>query len=120
VDDLDGLKRDLLGAGAAVLPAVRAVTAKGALNVKNEWRQHWTGHAHAPLLPLAVTYDTSFAPTGAEAVIGPDKDKSQGALGNLFEYGSSNNAPIPGGAPALDKEAPRFEQALGDVAERVL
>lgn len=119
-DDLHELKRDLLAAGAKASVVARGIVHKGALNVKTDWRERWTGHAHAPLLPLAVTYETRDTVTGPEAVIGPDKNRPQGALGNLFEYGSSNNAPIPGGAPALDAEAPRFESALAAAAVALL
>lgn len=110
-----------LDAAAAVAPAeVRKVVQRGALNIKTDWRRRWTGLGHAPRLPYAVTYDTRELPGGATAEIGPDKDKPQGALGNLIEYGSVNNAPIPGGAPALAAEGPRFERSLEDLAVRLV
>lgn len=111
---------DLDAAAAAAPGEVRKVVQRGALNIKTDWRRRWTGLAHAPRLPYAVTYDTREMPGGASAEIGPDKDKPQGALGNIVEYGTVNNAPIPGGAPALAAEAPRFERALEDLAVRLL
>lgn len=119
-DDLSALSRDLKGSGAAVYDAGVKVVTKGALNVKNDWRARWSGLSHAPRLPDAITFDVLFRFSGPEAVIGPDKDRPQGALGNLIEYGSVNNAPRPGGAPALDAEADRFERALGDAVEKLL
>lgn len=106
---------------AGIAPAeARKVVQRGALNIKRDWRKAWTGLSHAPRLPYAVGYDTQITPAGAVAEIGPDKDleNKQGALGNLIEYGSVNNAPKPGGAPALKAEEPKFLQALEDLALR--
>ncbi len=114
---LEILAADLGQAAEDALPEVRRVVQKGALNIKKDWRQAWSGLDHAPRLPYAVTYDTEEKRTSVTAEIGPDKDKRQGALGNLIEYGSVNNAPIPGGAKALRAEEPRYEKALGDVLE---
>lgn len=119
-DGLQALAADLDQAAAKALPEVRKVVQKGALNVKTAWRRRWSGLAHAPRLPYAVTYDSVITPTSVSAEIGPDKNMRQGALGNLVEYGSVNNAPIPGGAPSLREERPRFEKALGDVIEKAV
>lgn len=100
--------------------AFAAVVNKGAVNVKKDWRQRWSGIAHAPALPAAVTYDITYGLGRIEAEIGPDKDLRQGPLGNIIEFGTVNNAPIPGGLPALAAEAPRFERALGDIGGRML
>lgn len=101
---------------ARVAPAqARQVVQKGLLNIKTDWRKRWTGFPHAPRLPYAITYDTTVSGEKVEGEVGPDKDKTQGALGNLFEYGSVNNAPIPGGLPALQTEQPKFERAIEDL-----
>lgn len=104
---------------AEMAAGARGIVQRGALNIKRDWRRAWSGHAHAPALPYAVTYDTELTQGGAAAEIGPDKDKPQGALGNLFEYGSAKNAPIPGGRPAADAEQPRFEAAAEELAVKV-
>ena len=119
-DDLSSLARDLRAAAVTVPVVSRAVVARGALNIKNDWRRRWTGLSNAPLLPYAIGYDTNETPWGVSAEIGPDKSKPQGPLGNLIEFGSVNNAPQPGGAPALDTEEPKFLDALADVAEKAL
>lgn len=100
------------------MPAVRAVVQKGALNIKTSARRRISGHPHAPAYPYSITYDTKAGPTSAEAEIGPEKGKRQGALGNILEYGTVKNAPIPHIRPAADEELPRFEKALGDLADR--
>jgi hypothetical protein len=110
----------LTKAESRTAPAVRAVVERGALNVKNDWRQRWGGIGHAPALPAAVTYDVSYGFGSVSAEVGPDKGKRQGALGNIIEYGTSKNAPIPGGLPALEAESPKFERALADLGEKSL
>jgi hypothetical protein len=116
VDGLDTLLADLARAGEQLPPEARKITQKGALNIKTSWARYWSGLKHAPALSRAVTYDTRWVGSGVEAEIGPDKSRRQGALGNLVEYGSINNAPIPGGAPALAEEAPRYERYLTELA----
>lgn len=109
------LAADLGAIPAQVHPEVRQIVSKGALNIKQDWAKRWTGLSHVPHLPGSVNYDLKDSPAGVEAEIGPDKGRRQGPLGNLLEFGSINNAPHPGGGPALAAEAPKFEKALADV-----
>lgn len=101
-------------------PAVRGVVQRGCLNIKRDWQQRWSGIGHAPALPAAVTYDTTETAGEVRGEVGPDKGRRQGALGNIIEFGTTKNAPIPGGLPAAAAEAPRFQKALTDVAEKAL
>jgi hypothetical protein len=119
-DGLNMLVAELEHAARVAPDEARKVTQKGALNIKTDWRRRWSGFAHAPALPYAIGYDTQVRGRQVEAEIGPDKDKRQGALGNVFEYGTVKNAPIPGGAPALEAERPKFERALGDLPVKAL
>jgi hypothetical protein len=118
--DLDRYVLDLDEALAGALPKVREVVQKGALNIKRDAQRRVGGLAHAPSYPAAISYDTTVGAGGVYAEIGPDKGRRQGALGNLIEYGSVNNAPIPHIAPAVDEELPRFERAMEDLAEKLL
>jgi hypothetical protein len=118
--DLSGLTARLAEVGGLAAAEVRPVVAKGALNIKQDWAQRWSGFAHAPAVGKAVTYDMSWPIGGAEAEIGPDKGRRQGALGNLLEYGSIHNGPIPGGAPALEAEEPKFTKAIEDLGSKLL
>ena len=99
---------------------VDAVVTKGALNIKQDWARRWSGLAHAPAAGASINFDVYHLPGSVRAEIGADKSRRQGPLANLLEFGSKNNAPIPGGLPALDAEAPRMEKALGDLGERLL
>jgi hypothetical protein len=120
VEGLDGLEDLLQTAQDTVLDETKPVVKRGAQNIKTDWRTRWHGLDNAPMLEYAVTYDTSVDGTRVSAEIGPDKARRQGALGNLIEYGSVNNAPHPGGSPALDAEEPKFLKALEDMAARLL
>jgi hypothetical protein len=96
------------------------VVERGALQIKNGARRRAGGLAHAPAYPASISYDSWMGLSGPAAEIGPDKGRRQGSLGNLIEYGSVNNAPIPHIAPAADEELPRFEKAMEDLAEKLL
>lgn len=120
VTGLRELVADLTRAESRSVDEVDKVVGRGALNIKRGWAQRWSGHPHIPALPRAVSYDQFHTPWTSQAVIGPDKNKPQGALGSIVEYGTEHNAPIPGGLPSLDEEAPRFERSLADLAERLL
>jgi hypothetical protein len=115
VEGVDQLVAALTRAQIQAEPRVFDVVSRGALGIKRDWQQRWSGLSHAPALPRAISYETRRSLAGISAEIGPDKGKAQGALGNLVEFGSVNNAPRPGGLPALEAEAPRFEKALGDM-----
>jgi hypothetical protein len=114
---LDELERDLARVAVTALAAGTPVVAKGALNIKTDAVERISGHTrHLPSYPRSINYDLTEGPGVAEAEIGPQKDRTQGALGNILEYGSPNRPPIPHLGPALDAEEPRFVaqvEALG-------
>lgn len=120
--ELDELAEDLSLVADEVVDKMRPVVSKGALNIKRDWRASWQDLGpHITDLPRKVTYDLDVEGTGISAEVGPDKDLGgQAPLGNLIEYGSANSAPHPAGAHALEAEAPRFEQAVADAAEKLL
>lgn len=118
--ETEALAADLAAAPVRLTAEIAPVASKGALNIKNGWRASASGLAHAPLYPNSITYDLDVQPDGVSAEIGPDKDKRQGALGNLIEFGSSKNPPHLDGQRALDAEEPRFIAAVEDLAERAL
>jgi hypothetical protein len=119
-DQLDKLTRDLQKAISVAPAAARAVVQKGALNIKTDARNRVSGHKHIPAYPYSITYDTKETLFGATAEIGPDKDKRQGALGNIIEFGGIHSAPIPHMIPAGEAEQPRFEAAMEALALKSL
>lgn len=110
----DELEFDAEEVRKKVPPVVR----KGALNIKNDMRRDASGHPTYRYFPLSITYDEIKNGLGAE--IGPDKDLVQGPLGNLLYFGKEKTSGVINISPPLDKEAPRFERALADVAEDIL
>lgn len=119
---LDGLAAHLEHAAREAPGEVRKVAAKGALNIKRDWQAAWSGHPRIRMLPGTITYDTQQTADKVSAEIGPVHGRRGAALASLIEYefGGIHSSPIPGGAPALAREAPRFDRALGDLEVRLL
>lgn len=123
MSDVRRLQRHLARSIPRMRRDARAVTMRGAVNIKKNWRQNARASSgrHAPYYPNAVGFD--FAAYGRDifmATIGPDKGARQGALGNILEYGSVKNPPHNDGGRALQAELPAFEAHLAQVAERGL
>lgn len=99
---------------------VEQVVSRGCLQIKHDWKRRWEGHEHIPYLPNAISYDVTRRGFLVAGEVGPDKDRPQGALGNIIEFGSpdGHNVPIPGGVPALEEEEPRFVRALAALGEK--
>lgn len=95
-----------------MLKKVDGVVGRAGFNVKTEAVRRVSGYAHLPKYPKSISYDQFHGLGVSGVVIGPDKNRPQGALGNIIEDGSPTSEPIPHLAPAAALEAPRFEQAL--------
>lgn len=119
-DGFHELELDFAKVTTGFAKKVEKVTGKGAFNIKKDWKAAWSGHPHISALPRAITYDLHGKATEADAEIGVDKAKKQGPLGNIIEFGDGENAPIPGGLPALAAEEPRYVKALADLAEEAI
>lgn len=128
--EVDELVADLGTVASTAGQYVRKAVEVGARNVKDDWRDfaraELAGGSAGPF-PASITYDvTTFQGFGASIIraeIGPDKDRPQGALGNLLEFGSVNNAPKSYGANALKANESDFQRGLVaalEDAERVL
>lgn len=112
-------------ASFATAPAQLAVNTRKAVEVtarkvRDDARSRISGHRYLPRYPAAITYDLKVTPDGAEAEIGPDKGRPQGALGNIIEYGTSKNAPLPHLGPALDAAAPDAEAGINIAVQEAL
>ncbi|QLQ37988.1 hypothetical protein [Micromonospora robiginosa] len=118
--ELRQLEYDFAEVVTAAPQEARKVVQRAVLNIKTDAQRRVGGLRHAPAYPRSISYDTRETPVGPEAEIGPDKGRRQGALGNLIEFGSVNNAPRPHINPAADAELPRFERAMEDLAVRLL
>lgn len=118
--ELNTLAADLTAGTMRSQLAAVGIVKKGAHNIAEQARQLAGGIRHAPMYPASITYDIVGSGARTEALIGPDKNKPQGALGNILEYGTSKNAPLAHLGPALDVEGPKFVAAIELAAGQVL
>lgn len=102
VTGLDVLVSDFAGSPARLAVNLRKAVQVTCGKVKTDARQRISGHKYLPRYPYSITYDTKITAEGVEGEIGPDKGLPQGPLGNIVEYGTSKNAPLPHLGPALD------------------
>lgn len=114
---LNTLSANLGQVPAASGPFFRAAIEVTARKTRDTARQNATGMAHAPAFPASITYDIEGSGnrgTGSQlrADIGPDKDRPQGALGNLIEFGSVNNPPQGIMHGALQENEADFERGI--------
>lgn len=116
--DLDRLAVEIGRQEVKAAAGLYAVGTKAAVNVKQGMAADASGLAHAPQFPASISYDV--APAGIRSVlwrIGPDKDRPQGALGNILYFGTSKNAPVLDVGKALREETPRIERALLELGD---
>lgn len=113
--ELQKLSVSLGRASAATVQESRAVIAKGALNIKNDTREHISDDPYWKRLAQRV----NFEQVGLSAEIGYD-DVGQGELAGIYEFGSVKRAPHPTLIPAFEREAPRFEKAMGDLVAKAI
>jgi hypothetical protein len=114
--EIDQLSASLGNVRANAGKYLRSAVAFTAKNIDKDWERESKGLQHAPAFPYSITYDIStFAGFGVSVIqadIGPDKDRAQGALGNLIEFGSVNNPPQGLGHGALQRNEADFEKGL--------
>lgn len=115
--EVERLARDLEEVPEETRPKFRQVVSKGALNVKNGMQRDAQSAGHYKHFHRSISYDLHG---DFEAEIGPDKGQIQGALGSILYFGTSNNAPVLDINGPLNRESPRFEDAIADVAEDIL
>lgn len=124
VTGLDDLIRDLESLPARAAEKFPGVVSRGALQIKADWKRRWTPVGRAPHnLPhvaRGIGYDLDRSGTQYSAEIGVARTNPQASLAHFPEFGSIKNAPLPGGAPALRTEAPKFVRAVADLAEKLL
>ena len=101
-------------AAAAARLEVNAVTAVAvtARKVQQDARERIRGHKYLPRYPTSISYDVRRTVEGVEAEIGPDKGRAQGALGNILEFGTVKNGPLPHLGPALEANADDAERGI--------
>ncbi len=116
--ELRALEAELEKIPAEKAPQLKAVVVKGAVNIKNGMRADASGGDSYRHFPRSIDFDVIDGGWGAE--IGPDKGRVQGALGNILYFGTSKNGPVLDINGPLNREDPRFVDAIADVAEDIL
>lgn len=114
---------DLGKAPVVTVAATRAVIQASSARIKDQMIGDATailGGGSARHFPQSITYETKMLTTAAEGIIGPDKDRTQGALGNILYFGTSKNSPVLNLIGPLEQEAPNFIAALTLAAEKSL
>ena len=104
-------------AGAAVKD-VDGVLKKGIQNMKTEMQGDASSSAHFKGVAGSISYDSFYLPGRVRYVVGPDKSRRGGALGNIYYFGTSRG----GGSGDIDKplrsEEPRTMSALDALASK--
>jgi hypothetical protein len=103
-------------------PYVRDAMERTAIDVKKDWRDAASGHKTIKRYQFSIGYDFVgqhvFGSTIIRCDIGPDKNKRQGALGNLLEYGSPTSPPHHWGDKALESHSGQFQDLLVKALEK--
>jgi hypothetical protein len=111
ISELVALEGDLSSAASRIVPGVKAVTSKGALNVKEQLQREAQGVGHAPAFPAAINYDMHAGLDSFEAEIGPVKGAA-GSLALLY-FGNSKTGPrLPDPMIALEAEGEKFAEHI--------
>lgn len=118
VSELRELSQSIASVAGRIPAEARAVVSRGALNVKSDAREHVSDSPYWSRIDQAINYDLVGNAFHSTATIGYD-DVGQGELAGIYEFGSVKRAPHPTLFPAFDREAPRFEKAMGDLAAKV-
>lgn len=121
--DFDEFAGDVAAAVAEIGAGIPKVLSKGALNVKNDWRDALRASTSFKGIAHSVSYDTRTGQGWSEAEIGPDNSRyPAGNLANIAHFGNSDGG---GGTVAdpqtfLDAEEPRLTKALEDLIDKAL
>lgn len=108
--DLDGLARDLRKIPALMVPKMRGVVAKSALNTKNIMRADANKSSHFKQLAPTISYDLNVHEFGGDGVIEAEIGPSGGgsaSLAGIAYFGTSR----PGGGTVRNPEDAMLEEA---------
>lgn len=113
MSDLAKLTADLMVAGEKAQAASYKALQVEAHTMKDEWRRIVSGARGLQHLPRSISYDVTVSGLRSlTAEVGYDQT-GQGNLGNIVEFGSSQQGPIrPAGARVLNNGAKRLEKYL--------
>lgn len=111
-EELRALAHDLGDIADGAYDDVDKVLFKGAMNVKSEMIADVSKSPHFKGMAGAITFEHQNTRGVIKRVIGPDKSRRGGSLGNIYYFGTSRG----GGSGDIEKplrsEEPRLMSAL--------
>lgn len=120
MSDLQRLEADLRSAGARVGRRAFELLDDVVTTGRDEARALAPFGPHTPHYRSSITAEVRVSTRGITAEFGPDKDLPQGPLGNIFEFGTATNAPIPHVHPPGDKAINRTVEGLAELGGEIL
>lgn len=118
-DDLRKFAQDLGRVEAKSLPEVDKVLKKGSQVIKEDLAADAKGSKHFKGMAGSISYDSQYGFGSVGYVIGPDKARRGGALGNVAYFGTSRGGGTLDLEGPLDREAPNVERELGSLVDRL-
>ena len=116
--ELKQLAANLGKIAGSALSDVDAVLKKGAQNVKTEMQADVSRSKHFKGMAGSISYDAEYRVGRPRYVVGPDKGRRGGSLGNIYYFGTSRG----GGSGDIEKplrsEEPRLISALEQLASK--
>lgn len=100
------------------LKDVDDVLKKGVDNMKREMQADASSSKHFKGMAGSITYESHYLPGRARWVVGPDKSRRGGALGNIYYFGTSRGGGTGDIEKPLNTEEPKTLRALADLLDR--
>jgi hypothetical protein len=94
------------------------VLKKGVNNIKTEMVADVSGSPHFHGMAASISYESHYLPGRARWVVGPDKSRRGGSLGNIYYFGTSRGGGSGDIERPLRTEEPRTMAALAALAAR--
>ena len=119
--ELNRLAADLSHAGVVVSLKIRPALERSAERIEQQAKE-FAPRKRLPHYAETINHDVTTDGSGhVVAEIGPDRSvNGQAKLANIFEYGTSDQAPRAHLGPALDREGPNFVAAVKEIGGDVL
>ena len=120
VDEFRRLAADLGRVPANAYREVEATTKRAAQNIKDEMVADATSSGRYKHFSRSITYDRAMSLGEIAYEVGPDKGRTQGALGNLLYFGTSKSGGVLDVEVGLRAEAPEFERRVSEIVDGLL
>lgn len=113
--ELQQFATDLGKIASGALPDVDKVLEVGSVKIKKRLNENLKASTHFKGASGSVTYDQKYGLGTVAYVIGPDKQRRGGALGNIAFFGTSRGGGTVDLEGPLQEEAPIIEGLLEDL-----